>query len=750
MKLTRSACLVSAFALMSVPALAQEAQDAQDQQAQNGDIIVTANRTSSLLSKTPIAMSAVGGENLIQSGITNPTQLEEAVPNLSIVRGNGLQITIRGVTSTDGTEKGDPSAAFMVNGIYLARPQAQEVSFYDIERVEVLRGPQGTLYGRNSTAGVVNILTVQPKFEFGARADVSYGNFNALNGTAVINIPAGDTLAFRVAANVDQRDNYIIDGVPDDNSKLDKFKNNKSVRLSALFKPSADLSLLLVGDYSKVKGNPTNGVPPSQFYSNITSGGRQNFSAPTYRGLDPDVARLLSVRQAQQAFRDNEEKGVMGELNYTMGNVTLTYLGSYRESERREFGNSANGLFSNDFKGSYWQTSQEVRLAYGGDGPLQAQVGGYYFKEKSGIAFFLNNLLGPNTRFGFPQDPTIAENKSVFGQATLEVVPDLRITGGVRYSNDLKSRVGNTVVDFYDRIGNSYSIGNFIRRQINQNNDAKRTFSKVTWRAGIDYDSPLGLVFASVSTGYKAGGFNDGCEIGKGANCALPANALYYDPETLTAYEAGFKFRFSPAFRLNGTVFHYDYQGLQLSQLSDICGGPCQVTTNAAKAKVDGVELDATLQPTDRFTVRLALNWLDARYDEYAPAYNDTSVTPNVRRSVNFAGRPLNRSPKWSWIAGVNYVVPVGDGKIVADAQTSARSRYEVTDLANFAYFYQPAATKTDLSLTYNAPEDKFYVAGFVENLENNLIVTGASTGLFGSVTFADPRTYGVRAGFKF
>ncbi len=98
----------------------------------------------------------------------------------------------------------------------------------------------------------------------------------------------------------------------------------------------------------------------------------------------------------------------------------------------------------------------------------------------------------------------------------------------------------------------------------------------------------------------------------------------------------------------------------------------------------------------------------------------------------------------------MNYVVPVGDGKIVADAQTSARSRYEVTDLANFAYFYQPAATKTDLSLTYNAPEDKFYVAGFVENLENNLIVTGASTGLFGSVTFADPRTYGVRAGFKF
>ena len=751
MRKLQFACLASALSLAATSVYAQDASEAPA----DGDIVVTANRTSSLLSKTPIAMTAVGGDDLIASGITNPTQLEESVPNLSIVRGNGLQITIRGVTSTDGTEKGDPSAAFMVNGVYLARPQAQEVSFFDIERVEVLRGPQGTLYGRNSTAGVVNILTVQPKFEFGARADVSYGNFNALNGTAVVNIPAGETIAFRVAANIDQRDSYLIDGAPNDGVTLNKFKDNKSVRLSALFRPTPDLSLLLVGDYSKVKGNPTNGVPTTQFYSNITSGGRQNFSAPTYLGADPDVARTLSRTQAQQAFRDNEEKGVMGELNYTMGNVTLTYLGSYRESERREFSNAANGAFSADFAGSYWQTSQEVRLAYGGDGPLQAQVGGYYFKEKSGIAFFLNNLLGPNTRFGFPQDPTIAENKSVFGQATYEIAPDLKITGGVRYSHDLKSRVGNTVVDFYDRIGTSYSIGNFIRRQINQNNDAKRTFSRVTWRAGVDYDTSLGLIFASVSTGYKAGGFNDGCETPPAGqpnpqNCQLPANALYYDPETLTAYEAGFKFRFSPAFRLNGTIFHYDYAGLQLSQLSDICGGPCQVTTNAAKAKVDGVELDAQIQPSDRFTVRLALNWLDARYDQYAPAYNDTSVTPNVRRSVNFAGRPLNRSPKWSWVAGANYVLPVGEGRIVFDAQTAARSRYEVTDLANFAYFYQPAATKTDVSVTYNAPQDRFYFAAFAENLENNLVVTGATTGLFGAVTFADPRTYGVRAGVKF
>jgi iron complex outermembrane recepter protein len=735
MKRAILAISASVLAMAAMPAWAQEAAD----EPADGDIIVTATRSETLLSKTPIAMTAIAGDDLVQAGITNPTQLEESVPNLSIVRGNGLQITIRGVTSTDGTEKGDPSAAFMQDGIYLARPQAQEVSFFDLERVEVLRGPQGTLYGRNSTAGVVNVISARPKFEFGGSVDATYGNFDNINGTAVINVPVGETLAFRAAANYDRRDNYLIDGNAGDGIGFDPFKDNKTIRLSALFKPSDALSLLIIGDYSTIKGNPTNTVSTGNFYNNIISGARPTFERPNFINPTNSAARLVSIAQGQQAFRDNTEKGVMGELNYDMGIATLTYLGSYRESDRTEFSNFAGGPVTADFVGQYWQTSQELRLAFGGDGPLQAQVGAYYFKEKSGIAFFLNNLLGPNTRFGFPQDPTIAENKSLFGQATFELASDLKITAGVRYSRDLKSRVGKTVLDVYDSVVDSYTIGNLIVRNVFQDNNAKRTFSKITWRAGIDYDTSLGLVYASVSTGYKAGGFNDGCETGTAPTCALPAAALYYDPETLTAFEAGFKLRFSSEFRLNTSVFHYDYKGLQLSQVANVCGGPCQVTTNAAVAKVDGVEIDAQIQPTDNFALRLALNYLDARYNVFIP-------TPGV----DLAGRPLARSPKWSWNAGMNYTMPVGEGKVVADASIRSRSRYDLTDLANYAYFYQPAHTKTDLSLTYNAPDDRFYVGAFVENLENDLVVTSASTGGFGSVTFSDPRTFGVRAGFKF
>lgn len=289
----------------------------------------------------------------------------------------------------------------------------------------------------------------------------------------------------------------------------------------------------------------------------------------------------------------------------------------------------------------------------------------------------------------------------------------------------------------------AYNLGTFLNRFTTEVTAAKRSFSKTTWRAGIDYDSPLGLVFASVATGYKAGGFNDGCEAGTGPGCSQSVSALYYNPETLTAYEAGFKFKFGPQFRLNGTVFHYDYAGLQLTQSVNICGPngnlPCSVTRNAAASKVDGVELDAELRPSNRLTVRLAANYLDAHYDSFVP-----------ESGVNLSGRPLDRSPKWTWAVGANYTVPVGEGRLVASAQTRFSSRYELADLGTYAYFFQPAFTKTDISLSYHAPDDRFFVSAYARNLEDSIVVTQATAGTFGVANFGDPRQFGVRVGTKF
>ena len=270
---SRAALLVSgACIVLTSPATAQEVSSTADgvsaeEQAQvPGDIVVTAQRFASLASKTPVALTAIEGDQLIKQGVANPADLGDQVPNLSIVRNNGLQITIRGVTSNDNTEKGDPSAAFLLDGVYIARPQAQEVSFYDIDRVEVLRGPQGTLYGRNTTAGVINVITNRPQPFVEGAANLTIANFGTLRTDAMVNVPLGDWAAFRIAGAVEKRDSYLIEE-PGDTSELDPFKENYSVRGQGLFQLGASAELLLRADYSDLNGRPQTIVRATNFYA---------------------------------------------------------------------------------------------------------------------------------------------------------------------------------------------------------------------------------------------------------------------------------------------------------------------------------------------------------------------------------------------------------------------------------------------------------------------------------------------------
>jgi iron complex outermembrane receptor protein len=724
----RAAILASAsslaFALSAQPSLA-----ADDASTAVDEVIVTATRVQTLASKTPVALTAITGEGLKAAGITNPTTLGEQVPNLSIVRGNGLQITIRGVTSTDGTEKGDPSAAFLLDGVYLARPQAQEVSFYDLQRVEVLRGPQGTLYGRNTTAGLVNVITAMPKHEFQASLEGVYASYDTVQFTGMVNLPVGDKVALRAAVNYDRRDSYLREGVRSPTT-LDPFKKNLSGRLSALIDFTDDMNLVLRADYSDIQGVPNNAVYVTNFFSGPFTAG----ATPVHIGGSNKAQRTLGYALPWQTSRDNDTWGLQAEYNWSFTpDLTLTYLGSYREFTRHEKLDAIKGQNRATFDGDYWQNSQELRLAYQHEA-LQFQTGLYYFKERSGIYFFIlnpQNIGQPAnaTQFGFPQEPTIAESYAGFAQATYEIAPRLKLTGGVRYSHDDKSRVGGTV---YDTTAGT--------RVFLQNNNARRKFEKVTYRLGADYDiEGLGLVYATFSTGYKAGGFNDGCETGKAAGCALPASALYYEPETLTAYEGGFKFRFTDV-RVNGALFHYDYKGLQLSSVTNACGGPCQTTRNAGKAKVDGVEFETTYAPGEHHRLDLNVNWLRARYADFKP-------TP----AFDFAGLPLDRSPRWSGSVGYSYTQPVGEGTIVAAARVRFSERYRLTQLSPVLFFQQPRFHKTDLTLTYNAPGDRYYLQAFVKNLEDKLVLTGAtSSGTASTAVFEDPRTFGLRAGYNF
>ncbi|AUW60070.1 TonB-dependent receptor [Sphingobium sp. SCG-1] len=775
----------SAFFAVPAEAFAQDAVRADPDASgtadeRTADIIVTANRTTSLLSKTPIAVSAITAEGLRDQGVTDPTRLADAVPNLAIdrVNGNGLQITIRGVSSNDVSEKGDPSAAFLSDGIYIARPQAQEVSLFDLERVEVLRGPQGTLYGRNTTAGLINAISAHPKSTFEASADFVYGNYDTIQATGMINVPFGDTVAVRGAVNYSRRDSYLLKGAS--SPSLDPGKEDLSFRLGATFDIGERVRLYLKGDYSEMKGNPQNGVALGNFYRMPIGGPPtgQRGVMPVYRaGRTSSEYRTLGFAQASEATSDNNTWGIHGELDVDLtDNITATYLGSYREFKRDEIQRSYVGLLTAGpfagqyplnatFEGDYEQQSHELRFAYSSD-RLKAQAGVYYFREVSDVDFLLfgTRFFRPGQRgyvYGFSQHPTISKSLGAFGQATFSITDTLRLTGGIRYTRDNKSRVGVTInhVNVDDPLDyttgvlpgttNPGSPATGFQPVSDSLNNASVKYSKITWRAGLEYDvADSSLLYATVSTGYKAGGFNEGCLAGQ-TNCTapVPASALFYRPETLTSYEAGLKTALlDRKLRLAASVFHYDYSNLQLSQVSaTYCGGPCLVISNAGKAKIDGVELEMAAQPSPRNRFDLSVNWLKARYTDY-------QVTPGVE----FSGEKLDRSPEWTATAGYSYTLPIGDGRLELGARTRISDSYQFVSTALRNFFRQPSFTKTDLTVTYNSPDDRFYVQGFAKNLENATTLSSVSLSASfpaftdGLAWFGDPRTYGVRAGFKF
>jgi iron complex outermembrane recepter protein len=742
----RSVAAVFACSPFGAVTLAHAQESIQSEATPIAEVIVSAQRFESTVLRTPIAVTAVSGDALRASGVLDPTRLGAEVPNLSIDRGNGLQITIRGVTSSDGTEKGDPSAAFLLDGIYIARPQVQEVSFFDITRVEVLRGPQGTLYGRNTTAGVVNVITNQPTREFDSAVNTSIGDFGTQQFDAMVNVPLNEVWALRVAGAYDKRDSYQT-RLGTDQQSLDPFKKNTTARIQALGNFSEDVSLLLRFDYSDLEGKPGGLlVRATNFFSAADLASDPLLQDPirvTGDG-DSDSRRRTNYTQLTATDQRNNTWGASAELSWDLGPLALTYIGSYREFDREEDSNVGliDGAPAVDtlFLGQYSQNSQELRFATTSQGPFQSQFGVYWFKERSDIAFYYLDLAGAAPVFGFPQDPTISESYAVFGQGTYSFTDQLRLTLGVRYSHDDKSRVGATV----SQQTMTFNPATDTRLQ----NSAETTSEKTTLRVGMDYDlGDTSMLYGVVSTGYKAGGFNDGCEAdtvtnGVPCNQPRPVSQLYYDPETLTAYEVGYKTRTAGGrIQLNAAVFHYDYKNLQLSTLFDFGGGPAQTTTNAAEASVDGIELEASFAPSTRNRFDLAAAYLDGKYEEYFPL--------GAGSAPDYAGRSLDRSPDFTLTAGYTHVYPLSNGgQLSANVRERWSDEYVLTVFATPRQYTQPSYNRTDVSLTYAAPDDRWYVQAFGTNLEDEVLVTGVDT--MGNVTPSEPRLYGVRAGWRY
>lgn len=735
------------LALTLSPLLAVAPALAQEQALQ--EVLVTAQRTPSVESKTPVSLTVLGGEQLIETGLDTPGDIGARVPNVEFDNAtDGLRITMRGVSSSDTTGKGDPSAAFMLDGVYIARPQIQNLSFYDLERVEVLRGPQGTLYGRNTTAGAVNVISKNPVDTLAAAAHAGIGNYGAREAGAMLNIPVNQALALRAAFAAHRHDSYLRNGQGTP-YELGLDRDDVSARITARLRVSATATLLLRVDHSRVDDNNDSFVPDTNFYAGVSNG------APVWQGgatRDQLTNHFVPFNTAlSQGYSHKTTTGVSADLQWHLGPATVYYLGAHRDYDQQQLTNSyyrvapavALGVHQ-DFDGWYRQDSHELRLASNGAGPLSGQAGVYYFRERSSQSYTFRDLelTGLTPYYAFPHGPTRSTSQAVFGQGTYRVTGvlggDLRLTAGARRTSDKKSRYGATSFQ-------QASVFN-PATDLQLLNAADLSTSQTTWRLGADVDlAPGTIAYATIATGYKAGGFNDGCAVGAvalGLGCpaalAVPVSTLVYQPEQLRAYEAGIKSRLlDNTASLNLSVFSYDYTNLQLSGVATVAGAPRFVTANAGEASVKGLELEGVFALSTRDRLSYALSLLGAHYVRYSP--------DGVQ---SWSGVKLDRAPAHTVSLGYEHSMRVADGLLAAGIHARRGADYQIAVPSQLLQYRVPARTESGASLRYTVASGAWSILARVNNIENK--VRPISIDSFGMTVPSDPRTVDLRVDYRY
>lgn len=450
---TRAALLVLMSTAAALPAHAQERPETETPAADSTPetVTVTANRREENVQDVSGVVQALGADQLRQDGITEIRQLQVAVPGLSISNQEGnIEIFIRGVGSANNTELGDPGAAPHLNGTYIPRPRGLGLMFYDLERVEVNKGPQGTLYGRNALAGTLNIITAKPRLgQFGGYAQVEFGNRSSYGAEGALNVPLGENAAMRAAGYYINRDYGFTNastGEPARSLKPAGLEENYAGRLSFLWEPSDQLSISIVGDYGKETGT---GYPGANIFSAVEASGLRpeqlDLKRVVYRGLQGDM--------------ENELWGVQGKIQYDFGSFSAEATGSYRSVDFYQVNASSDGIDYpgrdlssvqyDNFSGNFWQTRSksqvyELRVFANEGQRLAWNLGGFYFNEDQAVGYLALADRGyccySATEFVMPE--VNGESFAFYVDSKYDLTDRLRVFGGIRYTEERKSRYG--------------------------------------------------------------------------------------------------------------------------------------------------------------------------------------------------------------------------------------------------------------------------------------------------------------------
>lgn len=731
----------------STAAVTPPAADAPAADAGIADIVVTAQRRSETLQRSSLAIDVVSGPEL--QAVTNPVALTTVVPTIQVATSaNNLQVYIRGIGDTGPNGRAQSAVAASVDGVYIQQGSAVGPMMFDIARIEILKGPQGTLYGRNASGGAINIITNRPELgQVSGYVSGNVGNYDLFSGAGAINIPIGDTIAIRAAAQGISRDGYNSDGGSD--------QKMVSGRLRTLWQPDPAISFLLTLEGAHVGGTGFgNVVLPRTNGEDPWTGIRDPIYDPYTSYISTDgLDTPISGAQSNDGFIDNDIRNISLEASWDMGPVTLTVIPTH-QYQSLEF------VTYGDFRNQNIEVNKhdilEVRLGNNSD-RLRWVIGGYLYHQTNSFQAIVAN---PNPPGGYIFTSTRASqelnSKSLFGEATFSITDRLRVIGGLRYTDETLQ--GLSQADRTEPF--DFPLADSVIPRTN--------FTSTNFKVGVEFDvAPASMLFATYATGFKGGGAYI-------VSSPVADPARPYQPERVHAVTLGSRNRFfNNALQVNVEGFYWRYYDQQASFVGlDYDGATGLLTKNVGDATIYGANIDLVLRASQNDTIRAQVEYTHSKYDRFSflasAPYTGGSLCQSIpgpdnvapvgpdNYTVDCSGLPLTRAPRWSGSVAYDHRFDLANGGnvLATGSMEFATSRYLAVDYTPDVKADGYATFNAEIA--YNSPGNGWSIGAYIRNITDEAVYTGASrfsttqTPRRFSAVIAPPRTFGIRARYNF
>jgi len=769
---SKALAMACAFAFILTTSQAQAQNSAPPASSQIEEIIVTAQRRSTNLQTTPISITALTSDALETRGITDVSMIGNVAPNVTTTSGaagsggsSNLQLYMRGVGQYDFLASTDPGVGLYVDGVYYARSMGSIFDLLDVQRVEVLRGPQGTLFGKNAVGGAIQVITAPPEHQFDAAIEGLYGSFNRTNLRGFVNLPVSDSITTRLSVSYKRADAYgtRLDYATGEGLGRDMGdQNNLTLRGVVDYQPTSAFDVLLSADYTRVREESP---PVALAYADTSQGavGLWNALVGGPAGTPWDgryIRKNPFVTYATGGSpSDLDAGGVAATITWKGAGVGVKSITAYRKL-KSVFGVDQDGSpldFASTFNIDHeHQFSQELQLSGTGVGDrLQWLVGGFYFDERtgdnnqarlvSGLYPALQNLAGPVDGspssnptapggFGNPlnlgvdldlslQTTYYTKSHAVFGQATFDITDRLSVSGGLRYTSETK-RFDVTVLQLQS---NNYILP--------PGSTVAESYGNSSPKVSVDYRLTKDLyTYVSYAEGFKAGGFD-----GRPTSAAEGLHS--FRPEELASYELGMKATFlDRRVRLNMDGYHSVYRDIQLRTNTVSEGELVIATDNAGRAHIDGFEAELTVIPIENLELNGSVGLTDFKYVELGDV-----------PGLTLDSQPI-KTPKWQSYSSAQYTIPTKFGGLTLFGDWNYRTRV-FQDAVNSPQLAQGAYSLFDAKLTFVPVGSHWSLSAFLNNIADKRAISDGFTVQalgFYDVSYIRPREWGVVARYKF